>query len=173
MFVDFAINKTGDLLFSENNTNHSPLNIKFNISKTKNQKISFYIEEDLSNNDESKNSLKVSFLIEKNTNAFSALVHKDKEELTQLISLQLKDVLGELDYSKNNGSKLCLFKHENINDETIKYMKIYLESFLTKYLQNPQVKITPLIDYDNGYKQTVNISIKNNNDFILQHKMER
>lgn len=173
MFVDFAVNKTGDILFTENNINYKPLNIKFNISKTISQKISFNIEEDSEDIHNSKDYLKVSFLIEKDSNTVPNLIYKDKDALAQLISLQLKDVLGELPYRIDNGSKLCLFKHENITPEILNYMKIYLESFLKKYLQNPNVTITPIIDYSNGYKQTVEIFIKNNNDLILQYKVER
>jgi hypothetical protein len=57
-YVDFAINDTGDLLFAKRDDKYTSLSIKFNISKTKVQKISFLTEESDSTIHHSDNYLK-------------------------------------------------------------------------------------------------------------------
>jgi hypothetical protein len=171
-YVDFAINDSGDLLFSKRDDKYKSLNIKFNISKTKVQKISFLTTTDGEVHHKSDNYLQLSFTIEDVDNKTTSIVYKDDTSLAQLISLQLKDTLGELSYRTDDGSKLSLYKHQNINKDTLRALESYLQTFLADYLYNPIVKATPVISYTNGYKQAVELFIYNDSNLLLQYKIE-
>lgn len=171
-YVDFAINDTGDLIFTERNDKYKSLNIKFNLSQTKAQRISFLTSESDSIVHSSDNYLKISFKIEDVENKMTSISYKDTDALVQLIAVQLKGTLGELPYRTDDGSELSTYKHQNINDTTLNNLKDYLESFLATYIYNPSVTVTPYIDYSNGYVQTVKIYIYSNSNFILDYVVE-
>ena len=172
MYVDFAINENGDLIFIDSNTSYSPLHFKFNITKTNTQKISFAIKRSTKVKHHNNNCQKISFLLKNNSQDLSTKLYKDRDALIQLIELQLKDTLGELPLRKEDGSLLSTYKHRNINDETLDSLQTYLTNFLTTYLNNPIVKVTPKITYINGYRQQVIIDIYNNEDYLLSYTLE-
>lgn len=172
MYVDFAINSTGDLLFTKSDDNYKPLNIKFNISNTKVQKIMFSTNSNNEVKHQSDNYLKISFLLENIKNKSTAFNYKDKDALTQLITLQLKTPLGELPYRTEDGSKLILFKHQNINENVLDELQVYMQSFLSSYILDPVVIAKPIIDYTNGYKQTIELYVYDKNNLLLQYKIE-
>lgn len=172
MYVDFAVNDTGDLIFEKQNSNYSSLSIKFNISDTKAQKIILNIEEseELPYID---NRLSVTFKIEDKKPSDTAAIYKDDVSTAQLIALKLKTTLGELPLRKEFGSKLSMFKHQNINDKTLRQIENIVESAVSDMIYNPTVVASPIIDTTNGYKQTIKIEIYNNNNLLLQYKVER
>lgn len=172
MYVDFAVNNNGDIMFSECNTDYSTLNLKFTLSNTKTQKITFAIDKVQEVGHLSDDYMKISFMLKNNDKTFSTMVYKGDEALAQLIALQLKSTLGELLYRTDDGSKLSLFKHENINPTTLSILETYLTNYLQDYLYNPIVKATPNIDYKNGYKQVVELNIYNDENLLLQYNLE-
>jgi hypothetical protein len=172
MYVDFAINENGDLVFEDSNQNYSHLHLKFNISKNNIQKVSFAIRKGERLIHSSDDYLKVSFFLKGNEQNIITKLYKDDDALIQLIKLQLKDNLGELAYRTEDGSLLNSFKHRNINEETLTELENYLTEFLSSYLFNPIVKVTPNINYINGYKQEILIDIYNNEDHLLSYTLE-
>ena len=66
-----------------------------------------------------------------------------------------------------------MFKHDEINETNLKILNIYLQNFLSQYLTNPSVKLIPVIDYQNGYKQAVQIKIYSGNNLLLEYNLER
>ena len=48
-----------------------------------------------------------------------------------------------------------------------------MNHFLSNIITNPRVELTPIIDYKNGYKQTVQINIFAGNSFLLEYNIER
>lgn len=171
-YVDFAINDTGDLLFTKRDDKYKPFNIKFNIAKTKVQKISFLTSPFEETHHKSNDYLKVSFIIEDIENKTTSLVYKDTDVLTQLIAIQLNGTVGELPYRTDDGSKLSTYKHQNINKDFLSNLESYLTSFLSGYISSPVVKANANINYNNGYKQAVDIYIYNNSDLLLKHTLE-
>lgn len=170
MYIDFAINETGDLIFEE--SSRFPLKLSFNYSKYKGQKISFYTRKN-SDIEKDNRTLKISFDINSRKNEVAMILKKSYAELGQFIFIQLKDVLGEIKNDEEDGSRLEIFRHENINDETLDAMKIYLENFLSSIISNPTVELTPIIEYKNQYKQTVQIKIYSGNNLLLEYNIER
>lgn len=172
MYADFSMTDTGDILITEDNPNKE-LKISFLYSKNKGQKISFYIRGLASEKNIDNRTLKVSFDIFNKTNEIKFKTKKGIEELGQYIYIQLKDTLGEIEEDSEDGSQLSYFIHENINESSLKALKIYLENFLSNIITNPRVELTPIIDYKNGYKQTVQINIFAGNSFLLEYNIER
>jgi hypothetical protein len=172
MFVDFAVNNSGDLIFAKKDDKYKSLCLKFNLTKTKTQKISFLTSDSTDVEHSSDNYLKLSFTIQNNDFKTTDVVFKDKEALIQLISLQLKTTEGELPYRTTDGSKLTTFRHQNINTRTLRNLESYLKTFLADYIYNPSVTATPVIDYNNGYKQAVELYIYSNNNLLLQYNVE-
>lgn len=173
MLLDLALTNTGDILFQEKDENNQPQKIIFNYSKTCSQKISFNIYDVESTKHDSNNYLKVDFFIDKNNPKSMAVTYSDSEAKAQLITLKLKTCLGELPERSNFGSKLSSFRHQNINDTNLKSLEKYLESILSNDISNVSVKADVYIDYNNGYKQTVNLSIFSDDSILLQYKIER
>ena len=172
MYVDFAINNTGDLVFAKRDDKYKSLNIKFNLTKTKVQKISFLTSPSDDVNHGSDNYLKISFMIENVENKTSSVVYKDTTAIAQLIAIQLKGTVGELPYRTDDGSKMSLFKHQNINDKNLRNLESYLETFLADYIFNPSVTAKPVLNFTNGYKQEVELYVYSNNNLVLQYKIE-
>lgn len=172
MYIDFKLNDTGDLLFMEKPDSLQPQKISFNLSKTKTQKITFniYDAEEISHN--SNRYLKVQFFINKSKPKIIAVTCNDKDEKIQLISLKLKTCLGDLPQRIDFGSKLSLYKHENINSKSLKSLETYLKSILDNDIDALSIQVNPIIDYENGYKQTVQIDIFSNEELLLNYKIE-
>lgn len=166
MYVDFDITKTGDLVYQLNNEFHSPYHLSFTISKFKTQRLQMNINNNVVVNND---GLKISFFIKDKEEQVKNKIKKDDEALIQLILLQLKTVLAEESYRTENGSKLCDFIHENITDEKLKELELYLTEFLSDYLYNPVVECTPYIQYKGEYKQAVKIYVYNNETLLLQY----
>lgn len=173
MIVDLSINETGDLLFIEKPDSLQPQLITFNISQTKAQKVSinFYDVETVKHN--SNNYLKVDFFINKSKSKILASTCVEDEQLQQLITLKIKACLGELPERNDFGSKISMFKHENINDIIITSLEKYLESILADDIMAVSVKATPMIDYTDGYRQVININIFSDEKLLLDYKLER
>jgi phage baseplate assembly protein W len=171
-YADFAINETGDLLFMNRNDKYTALKIKFNISQTKAQKISFLTEESNNILHNSDNYLKIMFDIEDAQSKTTILAYKDDDALSQLIAVVLNEAKGELPYRTDEGSELSTYKHKNINSVLLSNLENYLKSFLSSYLNNPSVTAKPNISYTNGYKQVVDIYVYNNNDLLLKYTLE-
>lgn len=171
-YVDFAINDTGDLIFSSRNQSYTSCKIQFNISQTKVQRISFLTSESNTIYHKSDNYLQISFKIEDIEDKLTSVAYKDTDALIQLIAVQLKGTIGELPYRTTDGSKLSTYKHQNINDATLSSLESYLESFLKDYISNPSVTATPYIDYSNGYIQTVKLYIYSGSSLLLDYVLE-
>lgn len=171
MYTDFEINDTGDLIFKEDDNFNKSIKISFFYSKFKGQKIRFstrgFPDKQI------ENAIKVSFTIDSNKDVVKINTVKDLDELSQFLYIQLKDVLGEDSIRENDGSKLSMFRHDEINETNLKILKIYLQNFLSQYLTNPIVNLTPIIDYQNGYKQAVQIQIYSGNNLLLEYNLER
>lgn len=172
MYIDFKLNDTGDLLFMEKSDTLQHQKISFNLSKTKSQKITFNIYDSKEVFHNSNQYLKAQFIINKNKPKVIALTCNDKEEKIQLITLKLKTCLGDLPQRKDFGSKLSLYKHENINSKLLESLEIYLKSILDNDIAALSIQATPIIDYENGYKQTVQIDIFSNDELLLNYKIE-
>lgn len=172
MYVDLELSETGDLLFMEKPEELQPQKITFNLSNTSAQKLSinFYDVEKVKHN--SNNYLKVEFFIKKSSSNTIAMTCTNQKEKVQLIILKLKACLGELPERSSFGSKLSSYKHQNINDKTLKELETYLESILEKDIPAVTVKAVPFIDYD-IYKQSVVISVFSNQNLLLDYKIER
>lgn len=173
MNVDLSINETGDLLFMEKPDSLQPQKISFSLSHSKAQKISinFYDVETVKHN--SNNYLKIEFFIDKSKPNIIASTCVDEESLRQLIALKIKTCLGELPERSDFGSKLTLFRHESITDSILKSLEKYLEAILANDILAVSVQATPEVDYNNGYKQSININIFSNEKLLLDYKLER
>ena len=172
MYTDLEISNTGDLLFEEDDPiDDKSQKISFYISKYKGQKLRF----STSGIPQKKNinAIKISFTINNSKDTIRMKIIKNLDELSQFLYIQLKDVLGEDPIRENDGSKLSMFKHDEINETNLKILNIYLQNFLSQYLTNPSVKLTPVIDYQNGYKQAVQIKIYSGNNLLLEYNLER
>lgn len=171
MYVDLAINSTGDLLFQEQNSNYKSLKVSFSLSNTKAQKISFNIED--SNKIISANALRVNFNIENKKPKDSAVIYKDNVAKAQLIALKLKTTLGDLPMRQDFGSKISMFRHQNINNKNLSNLETLVAKTLEGMIYNPKVIATPIIDMQNGYTQIVKLEVYSNNNLLLEYKMER
>ena len=167
MYVDLAINETGDLLFEEKPKISFPTQkIQFNLSKNSRAvKINFALSCE-SQPIQSNNSLKISFNIQE-SNQIIASTCKNNELIAQMIRNILQTDLYELPERQDFGSKANSYKHMNINGENIKNFKSYLSSVLSNYILNPEIEIYPTINETNGYMQTLHVDVYSNNSLIF------
>lgn len=170
--IDFAITKNGDLLFQEQEKSSNPLMIKFSLSKTKALRVNFDLMDFLPIK-ESDTALKLSFNVERKRANKTVTIYKDNEAKAQMIELNLKTVLGELPLRNNFGSSLSIVKHNNIDERSLSLVKRIILNVVSKYLYDPKVEVEPIIDYANGYKQTVQAVIYEKEKVILSYKVER
>lgn len=172
MYVDFQIDDSGDLLFTEKN-NNKPQKVSFNLTHTRTQKIAINLFDCETINHKNNNYLKVEFFIDNDKPKNIANIVTGDDSLAQLITLKLKTTLGTLPERLTFGSKLSTFKHQNLDDSSLKNLRVYLTSILENDIPNVNVDVQPFIDYNNGYKQTVNIAVYNSNKLLLEYKVER
>lgn len=172
MYVDFEIDDSGDLLFSEK-SNNKPQKISFNLTDTKTQKIAINFFDCQPVSHKNNNYLKVEFFIDNDKPKSIANIVTEDNALAQLITLKLKTTLGTLPQRLNFGSKLSTFKHQNLDESSLKTLRVYLNSILQNDIPNVNVDVQPYIDYKNGYKQTVNIAVYSSNKLLLEYKVER
>lgn len=170
MYVDFEIDDSGDLVFSEKKENE-PQKISFNCTNFKAQKLAI----NFNNYNEIKNNsgISIHFVLNNNKNKYLANILTEEDATIQLIANKLKTTLGTLPERLNFGSKLSTFRHQNINDSNLKNLRLYLISLLSEDVPNIDIDIQPFIDYDNGYKQTVNITVYSSNKLLLEYEVER
>lgn len=173
MIVDLALNDSGDLLFTEKTDDLLPQRIAFNFSDTNTQKVSFAFTDVSEVIHNSNNYLRIEFMINKDESKMKAVIHTEEDALVQLINLKLNTCLGDLPQRLTFGSKLSLFKHENINSSILIQMEKYIQAILSEYIYGIKVKAIPVISYDNGYKQVVEISIYNDSELLLTYDIER
>ena len=145
MYADFLIDDNGDLVIQECIKEVKSQKVSFYFSKYKSQKINFFIQNETHDNVKNNSTLKLSFEVNKKNNEIKAIVCKKLDADAQLLRIQLNTVLNELPYRKEEGSKICLFRHMNIDNQNLQLLKTYLTSFLQDYLINPSIKITPII----------------------------
>ena len=172
MYVDFRIDKSGDIIFKEQHKDNCSLKISFYLSKTKAQKVVFDLS-DFEKAKPSKYALKVSFDINKSLANKSVNIINDENALNQLLTLKLKTTLGELPLRKNFGSKISLMRHKEINAGNLSQLEAYVRECLSDIIPNPIVEAKPYINYDNGYNQTVILTVYNGNKKILNYILER
>lgn len=173
MLVDLALTETGDLLFMEKPDDLKPQKILFNLTQTNTQKIAINFNDVKKVKHNSNSYLSIEFFIDKSLSKMMAVMLTEKQEKAQLITMKLKACLGELPERLEFGSKLSLFRHENINDSTIKSLERYLESILDKDILSVKVQAIPHIDYNNGYKQVIKINVFSSDNLIVEYKVER
>lgn len=173
MFVDLQINNTGDIVFHKEDKQYKALKIKFCLSQTKTQKVSFHMEDCFYKTETKDNLLKVSFFVNKEKNSYSVTALKDNDVYIQMINLQLKTVLGELPNRPTLGSTLTTVKHMNINEKSLKQVELIVKDSLKNIIRDPQVNVIPYINYKNGYDQTIKISIYNDTNLLLEYIVER
>lgn len=172
MLVDFAVDSSGDLIFTEQDVLSNSLKVSFAFSKTKAMKIVFdFIECEPSKH--SDHALKISFDLVKKTANKSVAIHKDQDAIQQLLTLKLKTTLGELPLRKEFGSKLSLLKHKEINDNNLKILEHYILEAISDIVTNPKVEAVPYINYNNGYQQTILVKIYDSKREILHYIIER
>lgn len=171
MIADFAISKTGDILFKEQDINSSSLKVNFTLSDTKALKVMFDLSE-FQNNIPSSNAIKVSFDLVKKTANKSIHIVKEEDMLAQLLTLKLKTTLGELPNRANFGSEISLIKHQEINNANLNKLANYVKSCIEDIISNPVVEAKPYIDYSNGYKQTVILNIYGEDKNLLNYIIE-
>lgn len=172
MVVDFAVSKSGDLLFQEQDINSTSLKVSFAFSKTKATKIVFDFSE-FELNTPSSNALRLSFDLVKKTANKSVHILKEDDMIGQLLTLKLKTSLGELPLRKNFGSELSLMRHKEINSTNLDTLSTYVEDCIKDIIKNPTVEAMPYIDYNNGYKQTVILKIYGDDKNLLNYIIER
>lgn len=173
MIADLSLTSTGDLILKDKPESIKKQKITFNLSKTNCQKINinFINVENAQHN--SNNYLKIDFMFNDDKQKIIADTAIDTEALIQLLKINLNTVIGELPERKSFGSKLTLFRHANINDNTLGDLERYTEKVLSEYLNNVKVKAKPIISYTNGYKQTVNLDVYSNDHIIFNFQIER
>lgn len=172
MYVDFQLDRSGDLLFIQQDKQNSSIKLSFTLSQTNATKISF----DLSNFkkiEPSENALKISLDIEKNIANKAVSIINEDEAKKQLLILKLNTTLGELPLRKDFGSKISLMKHKEINPTNLSALESYVAESISDIIPNPIVNASPYISYDNGYNQTVIISIYSKNKRLLNYIIER
>lgn len=168
MIADFKINKTGDLVFKENDIESNKIKVSFVLSQTNSCKIYFDLNE-FETIVPSSHALNIQFdLVQKTANK-SVSVLKQEDALAQLILLKLRTSIGELPLRKQFGSKISLLKHKEINKSNLKLLEDYIEECVSDILSQPTVEASSYIDYRNGYKQTVKIRIYDKNKNILSY----
>lgn len=171
MIADFAINKSGDLLFQEQDVNSTSLKVSFVLSNTNATKIVFDLSE-FELNTPSRNALKVSFDLVKKTANKSVHIVKEDEMIAQLLTLKLKTSLGELPLRQKFGSEISLMKHKEINKANLDKLAQYVKSCIEDIISNPIVEAKPYINYNNGYSQTVILNIYGDNKTLLKYIIE-
>ena len=171
MIADFAISKSGDLLFQEQDVNSTSLKVSFVLSNTNATKIVFDLSE-FELNTPSRNALKVSFDLVKKTANKSVHIVKEDEMIAQLLTLKLKTSLGELPLRQKFGSEISLMKHQEINKANLDKLAQYVKSCIEDIISNPIVEAKPYINYNNGYSQTVILNIYGDNKTLLKYIIE-
>lgn len=171
MIADFAISKSGDLLFQEQDVNSTSLKVSFALSRTKATKIVFDFSE-FELNTPSKNALKVSFDLVKKTANKSVHIVKEDEMIAQMLTLKLKTSLGELPLREKFGSKISLMKHQEINKVNLDKLSSYVKTCIEDIVKNPIVEAKAYIDYNNGYRQTVILNIYGEDKNLLKYIIE-
>lgn len=173
MYVDFELNSIGDIVFDDDIEKSYPQKVSFNMSHTSSQKVSINIYDGQSTHHNTCNYLKVEFFIDNKKANSSTKILCDNNAKAQLIALKLKTTLGELPERKEFGTKLSIFRHEILDDNSLKALGNYVKAVLEKDVPNIAVNIRPIIDYNNGYKQTVVIDIYSGSNLMLDYKIER
>ena len=171
MIADFAVSKSGDLLFQEQDINSTSLKVSFVLSSTNATKIVFDLSE-FKLNTPSRNALKVSFDLVKKTANKSVHIVKEDEMIAQLLTLKLKTSLGELPLRQKFGSEMSLMKHKEINKANLDKLAQYVKSCIEDIISNPIVEAKPYINYNNGYSQTVILNIYGDNKTLLKYIIE-
>lgn len=168
MLADLEINSTGDLLFTSRDVKTFRQKVRINICATKAQRIKFHVEQ---NTNENKiHGFKASFMLKDPEIGKFANVVKGEAVKAQLARLSLKICKGELKERPEIGSSLLTFSHKNINERNLKMLKVILEKELKEFIDNPEITIKPFISTVNGYRQGVNITVKDNSNIILEYK---
>lgn len=172
MYADFQIDKSGDIIFKEQFKENCSLKINFSLSDTKTQKITFDLSEFIKNKS-SENALKISFDISKSLANKSINIISEQDAMNQLLVLKLKTTLGELPLRKEFGSKITLMRHKEINAGNLSQLEAYVRECLNDIIPNPIVEAKPYINYDNGYNQTVILTVYSGNKKVLNYILER
>lgn len=171
MIADFAISKSGDLLFQEQDINSTSLKVSFTLSQTKAYKVIFDFSE-FNLNTPSKNALRLSFDLVKKTANKSVQIVKEDEMIAQMLALKLKTSLGELPLREEFGSNISLMKHQEINKANLDKLAQYVKTCIEDIIANPTVEAKPYISYNNGYIQTVILNIYGDDKNLLNYIIE-
>lgn len=168
MLADFKISKTGDLIFQSNDIENNKIKVSFVLSNTNACKVYFDFNE-FSTVEPSPHALKVQFnLVEKTANK-SIILLKEDEARQQLLLLKLKTTLGELPLRSDFGSKISLMRHKEINSTNLRKLEEHIKEAISDIVSEPTVTATAYIDYSNGYNQTVQVRIFDNNKNVLSY----
>lgn len=172
MFGDFEVSNTGDLLFKTQTTENVSLRLKFALTNTAVQKLSFDLEE-FDTATPTEDALRVSFDIKKKIANMTASFLRERRATGQLATLKLKTAVGELPRRKEFGSMLAKISHKEINDANLKLIESYVLDCISDIVSNPSVSVTPDIAYTNGYTQGVKIVIYDNSSMLATYVLER
>lgn len=153
---DLFLTPRGDLAIKDINDNHKRLEINFITSKSNALGINFYIE-DTSSLKADKNSLSLSFYIDK------PLYNKELEMISgdaymeQAIKIRLLTSLGSLRGNKDIGSKLELIIHEFVDSaKTVASLEKIIKEAIYDLIPNAQIYISKpnskYLDYSSALK---------------------
>jgi phage baseplate assembly protein W len=172
LIADFLLTPSGDVCFTEVDTDENKLTINFFKSPSPVLKINFNTENTGSNNIKN-NTLIIKFDVYKTKYNKKIELVKSNAYVIQQIIIRLKTVLGELSLRSDAGSLLETVMHKDLNDVKVKsQVEKIVANAISDLLDDCTVSATPIVKYDNGYKQIMNIQIYNYGDLLLTYETE-
>ena len=169
MIADFKINDDGDLILEGSEESKSLICISFHISKHKGQKITFFLDTELEPSISGR--VKISFNLNNNTTKYGSKVIKSTDSISQLIKIKLKTSLGELSERAEFGSTLRKHIHSNLTDKSLAAIQSTIESDVKEYIHNPIVRITPVVEKRNSYRQYLQVEIYDKDILMFKNKI--
>lgn len=171
--ADFAITSRGDIYFVENYKSYNKLKISFYRTDSKSMlRIRFHSVADEINTG-SSNSLIIRFDVNTLQYNKQAAIVRDNEADIQKINMILRTSLGELAERPEIGSTIETVIHKDINDQSIKdEIVTIITNALSDIIGEPIVKVYPVINTDNGYRQCMKVVIYNGNTLLTNYEME-
>lgn len=167
--IDFQINDKGDLVIEEAMPT-SIFKLDFRISENSDFKLMFHIGEQ--RDFVSDAQFKISFDIGKEEKRSKIETVQDEEMKIQKIRMALMTERGELSSFARFGSRLFLFKNDNLfSDETMRRIEDSVKESIAHISKDAVVKAKPEIGTGNFYAQTVGVYIYENSRLIYRFRL--
>ena len=161
--MDLALTKKGDLKFTEETPD--PFKVSFNISTASSLKVGFTVigSQPIERPEE---GLAVNLKLLRYPGGLTKLDTVDgRELLEQKIKAALWTERGEL-YARNIGSTLSELRHERVDSQLLKQVRLAVEEAVEDFLSNAEVRVKQKKDPSLLYQHNLIAEISTQNSFL-------